>query len=155
MPPRLGVRFRPDGWLRELSKPSWTPPNIAFPIAWGILYLLMAIAAWRIYIADESAWRTASLAVCALQLLANAAWSWLFFWKRNRNTDPEKLGNRNNSATSRWSCSLILPNRPLRFSRASYSMLIESPPQMRPINASSVRPFTQRPGCADNHHSCR
>ena len=37
-----GARFRPDSWYRELSKPSWTPPDIAFPIAWGILYLLMA-----------------------------------------------------------------------------------------------------------------
>ena len=77
-----GARFRPDGWYRELSKPSWTPPNIAFPIAWGILYLLMAIAAWRIYMADDSAWRSASLAAYALQLMVNAAWSWLFFGRK-------------------------------------------------------------------------
>lgn len=77
-----GARFRPDGWYRELRKPSWTPPDIAFPIAWGILYLLMAIAAWRIYMADESAWRTASLVAYTLQLLVNAAWSWLFFGRK-------------------------------------------------------------------------
>ncbi|CEP34340.1 MULTISPECIES: TspO/MBR family protein [unclassified Halomonas] len=77
-----GARFRPDGWYRELRKPTWTPPDIAFPIAWGILYLLMAIAAWRIYMADASVWRTASLAVYALQLLVNAAWSWLFFGRK-------------------------------------------------------------------------
>ncbi|EHJ94696.1 Protein CrtK [Vreelandella boliviensis LC1] len=77
-----GARFRPDSWYRELSKPKWTPPDIAFPIAWGILYLLMAIAAWRIYMAEESAWRTACLAVYVLQLLANAAWSWLFFGRK-------------------------------------------------------------------------
>lgn len=77
-----GARFRPDGWYRELSKPSWTPPDIAFPIAWGILYLLMAIAAWRIYMADDSAWRSASLATYTLQLLVNAAWSWLFFGRK-------------------------------------------------------------------------
>ncbi|TVP46955.1 MAG: tryptophan-rich sensory protein [Halomonas sp.] len=77
-----GARFRPDSWYRELSKPSWTPPDIAFPIAWGILYLLMAIAAWRIYMAEDSALRTASLGVYALQLLANAAWSWLFFGRK-------------------------------------------------------------------------
>lgn len=77
-----GARFRPDSWYRELSKPNWTPPDIAFPIAWGILYLLMAIAAWRIYMADDSAWRTASLLAYALQLLANAAWSWLFFGRK-------------------------------------------------------------------------
>lgn len=77
-----GARFRPDGWYRELSKPTWTPPDIAFPIAWGILYLLMAIAAWRIYMADDSAWRSASLVVYSVQLLANAAWSWLFFGRK-------------------------------------------------------------------------
>ncbi|MDR5875827.1 TspO/MBR family protein [Halomonas sp. CUBES01] len=77
-----GARFRPDGWYRKLDKPAWTPPDIAFPIAWGILYLLMAIAAWRIYMADDSVWRTASLWVYALQLLINAAWSWLFFGRK-------------------------------------------------------------------------
>ncbi|SER46606.1 TspO and MBR related proteins [Vreelandella subterranea] len=77
-----GARFRPDSWYRELNKPAWTPPDIAFPIAWGILYLLMAIAAWRIYMAEDSAWRTAGLTVYALQLVANAAWSWLFFGRK-------------------------------------------------------------------------
>ena len=42
----------------------------------------MAIAAWRIYMADESVWRTASLAAYTLQLLVNAAWSWLFFGRK-------------------------------------------------------------------------
>ncbi|CAH1043099.1 TspO/MBR family protein [Halomonas sp. TD01] len=77
-----GGRFRPDSWYRQLQKPSWTPPDIAFPIAWGILYLLMAIAAWRIYMADDSPLRTASLVVYGFQLLANAAWSWLFFGRK-------------------------------------------------------------------------
>lgn len=77
-----GARFRPDSWYRELNKPSWTPPDIAFPIAWGILYILMAIAAWRLYMADDSSWRTAGLVVYALQLLVNAAWSWLFFGRK-------------------------------------------------------------------------
>jgi tryptophan-rich sensory protein len=77
-----GARFRPDGWYRTLRKPRWTPPDLAFPIAWGILYLLMAIAAWRIYMAEGSALRSASLAFYGAQLLANAAWSWLFFGRK-------------------------------------------------------------------------
>ena len=77
-----GARFRPDSWYRELQKPGWTPPDIVFPIAWGVLYLLMAIAAWRIYMAEDSPFRTASLAVYGLQLVANAAWSWLFFGRK-------------------------------------------------------------------------
>ncbi len=77
-----GARFRPDVWYRALRKPRWTPPDLAFPIAWGILYLLMAIAAWRIYMADDSPLRSAGLAVYGVQLLANAAWSWLFFGRK-------------------------------------------------------------------------
>lgn len=77
-----GARFRPDGWYRQLHKPSWTPPDLTFPIAWGILYLLMAIAAWRVYLADPSALRRAGLGVYGLQLVANAAWSWLFFGRK-------------------------------------------------------------------------
>ncbi|MGS2743530.1 TspO/MBR family protein [Halomonas sp. LS-001] len=77
-----GARFRPDGWYRQLKKPGWTPPDIAFPIAWGILYLLMAVAAWRIYMSDDSPLRTAGLIVYGIQLLANAAWSWLFFGRK-------------------------------------------------------------------------
>lgn len=77
-----GARFRPDEWYRQLQKPGWTPPDIVFPIAWGVLYLLMAIAAWRIYMAEDSPFRTASLVVYGLQLVANAAWSWLFFGRK-------------------------------------------------------------------------
>ncbi|GAA3894575.1 tryptophan-rich sensory protein [Halomonas cibimaris] len=77
-----GARFRPDDWYRQLKKPAWTPPNLAFPIAWGVLYLLMALAAWRVFMAEPSAWRTAGLVAYALQLAANAAWSWLFFGRR-------------------------------------------------------------------------
>lgn len=77
-----GARFRPDDWYRQLKKPAWTPPDRVFPIAWGLLYLLMAIAAWRICMAEDSSLRTASLIVYGLQLLANAAWSWLFFGRK-------------------------------------------------------------------------
>lgn len=77
-----GARFRPDGWYRSLAKPRWTPPDLAFPIAWGVLYILMAIAAWRVYLAEPSAARSAGLVFYALQLAANAAWSWLFFGRR-------------------------------------------------------------------------
>ncbi|SHM28712.1 TspO/MBR family protein [Vreelandella subglaciescola] len=77
-----GARFRPDGWYRSLAKPCWTPPDLAFPIAWGVLYVLMAIAAWRVYLAEPSAARSAGLICYALQLAANAAWSWLFFGRR-------------------------------------------------------------------------
>ncbi|HHQ68928.1 MAG TPA: tryptophan-rich sensory protein, partial [Halothiobacillaceae bacterium] len=47
-----GVRFRPDKWYVELNKPAWNPPNWLFPVAWSILYVMMAVAAWRIFLAE-------------------------------------------------------------------------------------------------------
>ena len=36
-------------WYAELDKPSWTPPDWAFPVAWSILYVLIAVALWRLW----------------------------------------------------------------------------------------------------------
>ena len=77
-----GGLFRPDGWYRDLRKPAWTPPDRVFPIAWAVLYLLMAIAAWRVYLAEPSAVRDAGLVLYLIHLIFNAAWSWLFFGRR-------------------------------------------------------------------------
>lgn len=66
-------------WYASLAKPSWTPPRIAFPIVWPILYFLMAIAAWRLWEADSSLQRSAALALFGLQLALNASWSYVFF----------------------------------------------------------------------------
>jgi len=77
-----GGIFRPDGWYRSLAKPAWTPPDKVFPVAWAVLYLLMAIAAWRVFMGDDSTARDAGLVLYVLQLLFNAAWSWLFFGRR-------------------------------------------------------------------------
>ena len=75
-----GAIFRPGAWYARLAKPAWTPPNWAFPVVWSVLFLMMAISGWL-------AWRAAgfSLPVFApfvLQMLLNAAWSWLFFGRR-------------------------------------------------------------------------
>lgn len=67
-----------EPWYRELAKPAWTPPDAAFPIVWGLLYVLMAVAAWQ-------AWRSMpwaagpALACFFVQLALNAAWSFVFF----------------------------------------------------------------------------
>ena len=75
----VGSIFKPGAWYASLEKPQWTPPNWAFPVAWSALYLFIAIAGWLV-------WRTEgagpAVAVWALQLGFNAAWSWLFFGRR-------------------------------------------------------------------------
>jgi tryptophan-rich sensory protein len=38
-----------DEWYRNLNKPSWTPPDLAFPIIWTTLYILMGISSWLVW----------------------------------------------------------------------------------------------------------
>ncbi|MYM39781.1 TspO/MBR family protein [Duganella qianjiadongensis] len=61
-----------------LTQPAWAPPAWLFGPVWSVLYLLMAIAAWRISRQPSGAARTALL-LYAAQLALNALWSWLFF----------------------------------------------------------------------------
>ena len=43
-----GVIFKPGAWYESLVKPSFTPPNWLFPVAWTIIYLLLAWAGYRL-----------------------------------------------------------------------------------------------------------
>ena len=36
-------------WYAGLAKPWFNPPNAVFPVAWTVLYLLMALAAWLVW----------------------------------------------------------------------------------------------------------
>lgn len=77
-----GIVTRPQivGWYNELAKPSWTPPSSLFPIAWTTLYILMAVALWRLWEkAAPSSARNWAIVLFLVQLALNAAWSPLFF----------------------------------------------------------------------------
>ena len=58
-----------------IVKPPLSPPPLAFPIVWSILYLLMGVAALLVYNEDCSQ----ALLVFCLQLLLNFLWPILFF----------------------------------------------------------------------------
>lgn len=75
----IGSRFLPDEWYRGLKKPAWNPPNWLFGPVWTLLYLLMAIAAWLVWREHGVLAAAPALAFFVLQLVLNAAWSWLFF----------------------------------------------------------------------------
>jgi tryptophan-rich sensory protein len=66
-------------WYAGLNKPSITPPNYVFPIAWNVLYALMAISLWRLWQAPRGDRRKYAVALFLLQLAVNLAWSWIFF----------------------------------------------------------------------------
>jgi translocator protein len=72
-------RGKRDLWYRNLEKPSFTPPDKAFPVVWTTLYALIAWSGWRIWSAAPSRQRNAALRLWISQLAANAQWSRLFF----------------------------------------------------------------------------
>jgi benzodiazapine receptor len=66
----VASRFLPDAWYVALQKPAFNPPDWVFPPAWSALYVLMAIAAWRVWKRDGL---SASIVLWLVQLLFNAA----------------------------------------------------------------------------------
>ena len=75
-----GAIFKPGPWYQTLDKPSWTPPNWLFPVVWSALYVMIALAGWRVY--QEAGLVVLPFAIYLLQLALNAAWSALFFGMR-------------------------------------------------------------------------
>ncbi|GJD93808.1 TspO/MBR family protein [Methylobacterium iners] len=73
-----------EGWYAGLTKPSFNPPNWAFPVAWTILYAMIALSAWRLLGAMPASgpmrrgWWLA-LGAFFIQLALNAAWTPVFF----------------------------------------------------------------------------
>ncbi|ACB74971.1 TspO/MBR family protein [Opitutus terrae] len=66
-------------WYPTLQKPAWTPPNWLFGPAWTLLYILMSIAAWRVWRVGGEADARHTSRLFAAQLALNALWSVLFF----------------------------------------------------------------------------
>ncbi len=78
----LATAHSVNTWYSTLSKPSFSPPNWLFGPVWTTLYILMGIAAWRIYLAPEGRARRAALWLYTVQLALNLAWSMIFFGLR-------------------------------------------------------------------------
>ena len=66
---------------QTLNLPSFAPPGWAFPVAWGILYPVMAIAAW-LTLRSSTGNVLPILLLYGAQLLANVIWPLLFFLQR-------------------------------------------------------------------------
>lgn len=71
-----GVIFKPGQWYEALNKPGFTPPNWAFPVAWTIIYLLLAWAGYRLSLIPGS---QTVLALWAAQIALNTLWTPVFF----------------------------------------------------------------------------
>ncbi|MEC7839079.1 MAG: TspO/MBR family protein [Chlamydiota bacterium] len=68
-----------SSWYRDLDKPFWTPPNIAFPIVWTILYTMIGISFWLILCTPKAYTPRVFIAFFG-QMLANFTWSLFFFY---------------------------------------------------------------------------
>jgi benzodiazapine receptor len=68
-----------DTWYRTLAKPSFTPPDALFGPVWTALYVIMGIAAWRIWQVAGFYNGRVALRLFGTQLLLNLLWTFLFF----------------------------------------------------------------------------
>lgn len=68
-----------DDWYARLAKPSFNPPDAVFGPVWTTLYVMMAIAAWRVWRTADSPSRRGPLTLFLLQLALNLGWSTVFF----------------------------------------------------------------------------
>ena len=64
-----GGLFPTGDWYKSLDKPSWTPPDWLFPLAWTTLYFCMSYSA-------------ALVAISPLQIALNTLWTPVFFGLR-------------------------------------------------------------------------
>lgn len=76
---QLGGSGPDNPWFAGLAKPGIYPPPVTFGIVWSVLYALMGLAAAMVGSAWGARGRGLALAVFALQLLVNLAWSPVFF----------------------------------------------------------------------------
>ena len=68
-----------DAWFATLRKPPGFPPAILFGFVWSVLYAMMGLALALVLAARGARLRGCAIALFAVQLVLNLAWSPLFF----------------------------------------------------------------------------
>ena len=67
------------GWYHTLTVPPIAPPDFVFAPVWTMLYLLMAVAAWRVLRFAPDGFQSRALQLFMIQLALNFVWSFIFF----------------------------------------------------------------------------
>ncbi len=69
-------------WYQALQKPPFNPPDWLFAPVWTVLYVMMAVAGWRVWRKHGLRGARAAMALFGIQLALNLAWSFVFFGYR-------------------------------------------------------------------------
>lgn len=72
----IGYLTAPGEWYASLARPSFNPPNWLFAPVWTVLYVLIAVAGWRVWSKDSGGW---PMRLWWAQLALNFLWSPVFF----------------------------------------------------------------------------
>ena len=72
----IGWLTAPDEWYAQLAKPTFNPPAWLFGPVWTLLYVLIAVAGWRVWRQDPTG---VPMKLWWAQLVLNFLWSPVFF----------------------------------------------------------------------------
>jgi translocator protein len=72
----IGTATAPGAWYEGLTKPAFNPPNWIFAPVWTTLYVMIAVAGWRVWSRTHTA---GAMTIWWLQLGLNFLWSPVFF----------------------------------------------------------------------------
>lgn len=72
----IGYGTAPGAWYAGLQKPPFNPPNWIFGPVWSTLYVLIAIAGWRTFLAGRGG---TAMMLWYGQMALNWLWSPVFF----------------------------------------------------------------------------
>ncbi len=72
----IGMNTQPGEWYQSLDKPPFNPPSWVFGPVWTILYVLIAVAGWRIWTSRRTG---GAMTAWWVQLGLNFLWSPVFF----------------------------------------------------------------------------
>jgi tryptophan-rich sensory protein len=72
----IGFLTAPGEWYAGLAKPAFNPPAWLFAPVWTLLYILIAVAGWRVWQRDRIGW---PMKLWWGQMALNFLWTPVFF----------------------------------------------------------------------------
>lgn len=73
----IGLTIQPGEWYQALAKPWFTPPKWLFAPAWTLVYILIALAGWRVKVSEG--FNSTAFRLWMAQMVLNWAWTPVFF----------------------------------------------------------------------------